>query len=84
MTEGEDADIDCFSGESEQSYNDVQQSDNQSSFSHEAIAGAASFGAFKIFEDRQRSEGMFSCHVFVFCSVSSPKLIAIAQSLFQS
>ncbi len=26
--------------------------------SHEALAGAASFGAFKIFEDRQRAEGM--------------------------
>ena len=35
-------------GDSEQNYNDVQQSDNQSSFGHEALAGAASFGAFKV------------------------------------
>jgi hypothetical protein len=39
------ADVDA-TGESEQAYNDVQQSDNQSSFGHEALAGAASFGAF--------------------------------------
>eukprot|EP00246_Nothoceros_aenigmaticus_P005954 TRINITY_DN18536_c0_g1_i1.p1 TRINITY_DN18536_c0_g1~~TRINITY_DN18536_c0_g1_i1.p1 ORF type:complete len:126 (+),score=30.97 TRINITY_DN18536_c0_g1_i1:87-464(+) len=51
-------------GESEQAYNAVQQSDNQSSFGHEALAGAASFGAFKIFEDRQRSEGKPVSHAF--------------------
>ncbi|KAL3422892.1 putative CipC-like antibiotic response protein [Phlyctema vagabunda] len=50
-------------GESEQAYNDVQ-SDNQSSFGHEALAGAASFGAFKIFEDRQRAEGKPVSHQF--------------------
>lgn len=47
-------------GESEDAYKQVQnqdQFDNQSSFGHEALAGAASFGAFKIFEDRQRKEG---------------------------
>jgi len=46
-------------GESEERYQDVQNDNfnNQSSFGHEALAGAASFGAFKIFEDRQRKEG---------------------------
>ncbi|KAG9244936.1 hypothetical protein BJ878DRAFT_503806 [Calycina marina] len=51
-------------GESKQAYNDVQQSDNESSFGHEALAGAASFGAFKIFEDRQRAEGKTVSHAF--------------------
>jgi hypothetical protein len=32
---------------------------HESSFGHEALAGAASFGAFKIFEDRQRAEGAY-------------------------
>ncbi|RDW60062.1 hypothetical protein BP5796_11668 [Coleophoma crateriformis] len=50
-------------GESEQAYNDVQ-SGNESSFSHEALAGAASFGAFKLFEDRQRKEGKPVSHAF--------------------
>jgi len=45
-------------------YQDVQQSDNTSSFGHEALAGAASFGAFKVFEDRQRSEGKPVAHQF--------------------
>jgi Protein of unknown function (DUF3759) len=45
-------------GEAQQSYDQVQNGDvNESSFSHEALAGAASFGAFKMFEDRQRKEG---------------------------
>jgi Protein of unknown function (DUF3759) len=48
-------------GESQQAYDQVNSDDfnNQSSFGHEALAGAASFGAFKIFEDRQRKEGTF-------------------------
>ena len=31
--------------------------DNQAKFSHEVVAGAASFGAMKLFEDHQRKEG---------------------------
>ena len=46
-------------GEAQDSYDQVQNGDvNESSFGHEALAGAASFGAFKMFEDRQRKEGM--------------------------
>jgi Protein of unknown function (DUF3759) len=33
---------------------------NQAKFSHELIAGAASFEGMKLFEDHQRKEGM-SC-----------------------
>ena len=44
--------------ESQKNYDDVNNdSDNQAKFSHEALAGAASFGAFKMFEDRQRADG---------------------------
>jgi hypothetical protein len=50
-----------ITGESEQAYQQYQdpnqQFHNESHFSHEALAGAASFGAFKMFEDRQRAEG---------------------------
>jgi hypothetical protein len=50
-----------FTGESQQAYDQVNSDDfnNQSSFGHEALAGAASFGAFKMFEDRQRKDGTF-------------------------
>ncbi|KAF8855028.1 hypothetical protein BDZ45DRAFT_676527 [Acephala macrosclerotiorum] len=52
-------------GESADSYQQAQSGDvNQSSFSHEALAGAASFGAFKVFEDRQRAEGKPVSHQF--------------------
>ncbi|RDL38659.1 uncharacterized protein BP5553_02999 [Venustampulla echinocandica] len=55
-------------GDSEDAYkqaNDSQQEfHNESSFGHEALAGAASFGAFKIFEDRQRKEGKPVSHQF--------------------
>ncbi|KAE8443624.1 hypothetical protein EG329_001557 [Mollisiaceae sp. DMI_Dod_QoI] len=52
-------------GESENAYQQAQSGDvNQSSFSHEALAGAASFGAFKVFEDRQRAEGKPVSHQF--------------------
>jgi hypothetical protein len=46
--------------DSERSYQQAENYDRQQhegSFGHEALAGAASFGAFKIFEDRQRKEG---------------------------
>lgn len=50
-------------GDSEDAYKQSQNSNqdfgNESSFGHEALAGAASFGAFKVFEDRQRAEGTF-------------------------
>ena len=62
-------DVKCID-ESEQAYNDVRQSRHESSFGHEALAGAASFGAFKIFEDRQRSEGMsINCFVFPYLNI---------------
>ncbi|KAF4625694.1 hypothetical protein G7Y89_g12466 [Cudoniella acicularis] len=55
-------------GESEQAYQQAndpnQQFHNESSFGHEALAGAASFGAFKLFEDRQRKEGKPVSHAF--------------------
>ncbi|KAE9364892.1 hypothetical protein N431DRAFT_355254 [Stipitochalara longipes BDJ] len=55
-----------FTGESQDAYNQVQSNDfdNQSSFGHEALAGAASFGAMKVFEDRQRKEGKPISHQF--------------------
>ena len=40
--------------------------DNQAKFSHELIAGAASFEGFKLYEDHQRKEGMSS--PFLACS----------------
>ncbi len=46
--------------DSEQQYQRAQNGDfenHEASFGHEALAGAASFGAFKFFEDRQRKEG---------------------------
>jgi hypothetical protein len=51
---------DTFVDDSERAYDRAQnndQFDHQSSFGHEALAGAASFGAFKLFEDHQRKEG---------------------------
>ncbi|KAH8750353.1 hypothetical protein BGZ57DRAFT_538927 [Hyaloscypha finlandica] len=51
--------------DSERSYQQVQEGQHhESSFGHEALAGAASFGAFKIFEDRQRKEGKTVSHQF--------------------
>jgi len=48
--------------ESEDAYNQVQQSENTSSFGHEAMAGAASFAAMKIYEKRQRENGTIVSH----------------------
>ncbi|MCJ1264793.1 hypothetical protein MMC22_004668 [Lobaria immixta] len=49
-------------GESEDAHQQVYDQgggyDNQAKFSHELIAGAASFEGFKLFEDHQRKEGM--------------------------
>jgi hypothetical protein len=47
-------------GDSQDAYDQVNGDnfeDHKSSFGHEALAGAASFGAMKIFEDHQRKEG---------------------------
>lgn len=38
--------------------------DNQAKFSHELVAGAASFEGFKLFEDHQRKEGKPVSHQF--------------------
>jgi len=52
----------CRLGESHDAYNQVytDQQPNESSFSHELIAGGASFAAFKAFEDHQRAEGEYT------------------------
>jgi len=49
-------------GDGQQQYDQVynqDQPDNEGKFSHELIGGGAAFGAMKVFEDRQRKEGMF-------------------------
>jgi len=46
----------------QQAYTDGQP--NEAKFSHEACAGAASFAAFKMFEDRQRADGQPVSHQF--------------------
>ncbi|KAK9351520.1 hypothetical protein V1523DRAFT_416549 [Lipomyces doorenjongii] len=43
---------------------DLTPEEHKAKFSHEAIAGAASFEAFKLFEDRQRREGKPVSHAF--------------------
>lgn len=47
--------------DSERSYQESREYNGEphhkAKFGHEALAGAASFGAFKLFEDRQRREG---------------------------
>jgi hypothetical protein len=45
----------------QQAYDTNSGAPNEAKFSHEAIAGAASFAAFKSFEDRQRSDGKNQC-----------------------
>lgn len=52
------------SDESQNAHNEVYQQnggydnpDNQAKFSHELVAGAASFEGFKLYEDHQRKEG---------------------------
>ncbi|KAF2725123.1 hypothetical protein K431DRAFT_281092 [Polychaeton citri CBS 116435] len=52
-------------GEAQDNYNQVyQNNDNQAEFSHELLAGGASFAAFKAFEDHQRNEGKPVSHQF--------------------
>jgi len=47
--------------DSQQNYQEVH---HEGKFSHEMAAGAASFGAFKLFEDHQRKEGKTVNHAF--------------------
>ncbi|KAK5113433.1 hypothetical protein LTR85_010861 [Meristemomyces frigidus] len=55
-------------GEGQQQYDQVYNQDqgdqNEGKFSHELLAGGASFAAMKVFEDRQRSEGKTVNHQF--------------------
>jgi hypothetical protein len=50
--------------EHENNYQQVYENDNfeenKSSMGHEVIAGGAAFAGFKMFEDRQRKEGLSS------------------------
>ena len=61
-------------GDSEEAHQQVYSGDdggygnNQAKFSHELIAGAASFEGFKLFEDHQRKEGG---------SIQSPKVACL-------
>jgi hypothetical protein len=54
-------------GESQDAYNQVynsDQSEHQSSWGHELVAGGAAFAGFKAFEDHQRKEGKPVSHAF--------------------
>jgi hypothetical protein len=51
-------------GHSEDKYNKVYNEEHEGKFSHELIAGAASFAAAKVFEDKQRKEGKSVSHAF--------------------
>ncbi|KAF2090682.1 putative CipC-like antibiotic response protein [Saccharata proteae CBS 121410] len=53
-------------GESHDAYQEVYNKDegNQSSLSHELVAGGAAFAGFKAFEDHQRKEGKPVSHAF--------------------
>lgn len=48
----------------EENYDSVYKGNHEAKFSHEAVAGAASFAAVKLFEDRQRREGKPVSHAF--------------------
>ncbi|KAK3074823.1 hypothetical protein LTR53_002418 [Teratosphaeriaceae sp. CCFEE 6253] len=54
-------------GDGQQQYDQVynqDQPDNEGKFSHELLAGGASFAAMKVFEDQQRKEGKTVDHQF--------------------
>lgn len=51
-------------GDHEDSHAAVYGEQHEAKFSHELLAGGASFEAFKLFEDRQRSEGKPVSHAF--------------------
>ena len=54
-------------GESQDAHEEVYQRNggydqpNEAKFSHELVAGAASFEGMKLFEDHQRKEGQHHC-----------------------
>ncbi|KAK4501723.1 hypothetical protein PRZ48_007532 [Zasmidium cellare] len=50
--------------EARDNYQQTYESDNKAEFSHELLAGGASFAAFKVFEDHQRKEGKPVSHQF--------------------
>jgi hypothetical protein len=51
-------------GFGEDDHQQVYGGEHQAKFSHELVAGAASFEAMKLFEDRQRREGKPVSHAF--------------------
>lgn len=52
-------------GESHDAYKEVTENEhNESSLSHELLAGGAAFAGFKAFEDHQRKEGKPVKHAF--------------------
>jgi hypothetical protein len=51
-------------GFGEEEHRQVYGQEHEAKFSHELIAGAASFEAVKLFEDRQRREGKPVSHAF--------------------
>lgn len=44
--------------EAKDNYDNAYRGDHESKLSHEIVAGGAAFGAMKLFEDRQRKNGM--------------------------
>jgi len=50
--------------DSHDAYQQVNDDGNRAELSHEVLAGGAAFGAFKLFEDRQRKEGKPVSHQF--------------------
>ncbi|EJP64445.1 hypothetical protein ACQRIT_001328 [Beauveria bassiana] len=51
-------------GDAKENYDQLQDGRHEAKFSHELLAGGASFAAFKAFEDHQRSEGKPVSHQF--------------------
>ncbi|KAG7105971.1 hypothetical protein HYQ44_014671 [Verticillium longisporum] len=44
--------------EAKDNYDNAYRGDHESKLSHEIVAGGAAFGAMKLFEDRQRKNGV--------------------------
>ncbi|KAJ3472762.1 hypothetical protein NLG97_g10733 [Lecanicillium saksenae] len=44
-------------GDAKENYDQLNEGRHEAKFSHELLAGGASFAAFKAFEDHQRKEG---------------------------
>ncbi|CEJ89554.1 Putative CipC protein [[Torrubiella] hemipterigena] len=51
-------------GDAQDNYNQLNSGNHEAKFSHELLAGGASFMAFKAFEDHQRKEGKTVNHAF--------------------